>query len=174
MTRTGHHLFGAACGMAAGQALGWSTASTVGAAIVAAAAAVLPDIDQRHWWRRTLGQARALQHRRLTHWWGLPAVLVLLLPALTGPARWLFACALIGWVSHLAGDWVFGKRPPWQAGTGRGPGIPLAPWWAYHGLNLRCATQQRGRARRWSLEYVFWLMCVLALAGQGAAMAGVL
>lgn len=136
MTRIGHRLLGGAVG------LGVSAVATLpaGAAVVVTVAAVVastwPDVDQRRWWR-PLRRFRALQHRRLTHWWGLPVAFLPVLPVLEGPLVWLVGGALAGWLSHLAGDWVFGKRGPAVTGW-RGAGVPLAPWWGYHGLGLRC------------------------------------
>ena len=42
-------------------------------------------------------------------------------------AAWALWALLLGWSSHLVGDFLFGERPP---------GIPLGPWWAYTGIRL--------------------------------------
>lgn len=145
MTRTGHRLLGATAGLAVGTVVGQHPAVSVAMAVVAAVVAPWPDVDQRRWWRPLAKTHRAFRHRRLTHWWGLPTMLLPLFFWLTGPLVLLLGAALAGWYSHLAGDWVFGKRGPAVTGW-RGPGIPLAPWWGYHGLGLKCG----GKAERWA------------------------
>jgi hypothetical protein len=49
---------------------------------------------------------------------------------------------IFGVWSHLVADFAFGRRCPQE---GRGPGIPLAPWWAHHGLGL----DTDGMLERW-------------------------
>lgn len=163
-----HRLFGAY----AGAGLAYATHQPLPAVVAAAGIAALfaggrlsPDVDQFKGWRRLdkwlpdelLGHGGPLGHRRLSHWWGIPAAAGAALFAAhavaPGPGWlvwvWLAAvAALAGWVSHLAADWVFGKAC-WQ--DGRGPGIPLAPWWAHHGLGLDSggATEM---VMRWALS----------------------
>jgi hypothetical protein len=137
--RPGHHLAGASAGLAVAAVAGWPFSIAAVSAVVAAAVAPLPDIDQRRWWE-PLRVWLPFQHRRLTHWWGLPAATACLVPLLPGPTRWLLVAVVAGWTSHLAADWVFGKRGPRSTGW-RGPGIPFAPWWGHHGLGLKCGGQ---------------------------------
>jgi hypothetical protein len=134
--RPGHHLAGATSGLAVASLAGWPIPMALTSAAVAAAVAPLPDVDQRAWWA-PLREFRPLQHRRLTHWWGLPAIAMSVAWLLPPAVRWLAVAAIVGWASHLAADWVFGKRGPESTGW-RGPGIPLAPWWGYHGLGVKC------------------------------------
>lgn len=162
MTRTGHRLFGASCALAFGLAAHWAPAVALAGAAIAAATAPLPDVDQRKWWA-PLRKYRPLQHRRLTHWWGLPAMAAAGLYPLPPATRWVLAAALIGWGSHLLGDWVFGKRGPRATGW-RGPGIPLAPWWGYHGLGL----DSGGRLER----FLAWPLLTATLAVETALMIG--
>jgi hypothetical protein len=82
-----------------------------------------PDMDQTRSFRwlaswPVVGQL--FYHRHTTHWWGWPvAAWYWGLPALPHtPAidvHWMAVGLLIGWVSHLAGDLIFGKLPmlPW-------------------------------------------------------------
>lgn len=179
---------------------GWvETALTVGAGITAAAVAAivapLPDCDQRRWWthrhqregwrkRRDLPKIRRdlprwLQHRRITHFWGLAVPVVAPAPFAPWPIGWILAAVAVGWLSHLLGDWVFGKRQPREAG-GRPAGIPIgwalnrrqaAPgerqrtWrWIYHGVGLRCG----GRLEK----FVAWPVLAAGLVLQTAILIG--
>ena len=161
MTRTGHRLLGGVCGLTLAAVGGLQPVEAAAAvAGVAALVAPWPDVDQRRWWR-PLTRFKALRHRRLTHWWGLPTAALLLFFVVTGPLAWLLGAFLTGWYSHLLGDWIFGKRGPAVTGW-RGAGIPLAPWWGYHGLGLKCG----GTAEQCS-----WLVMVGALVMQVWVMA---
>ena len=162
MMRTGHHLAGASAGLAAATVAGWSLPVAAATALVAAMVAPLPDVDQRRWWA-PLREFRPLQHRRLTHWWGLAVPLVAPIPFAPAPLAWLLASVATGWLSHLVADWVFGKRGPQSTGW-RGPGIPFMPWWAYHGLGVRCG----GTVER----YVAYPVLALTLLTQLALMIG--
>jgi membrane-bound metal-dependent hydrolase YbcI (DUF457 family) len=164
MTRIGHHLLGGTCGLALAAVASLPAFEAVAVAIIAAVVAPWPDVDQRKWWRDSLGEFKALRHRRLTHWWGVPAAFLPLLFWLHGPLAWLLGAALTGWFSHLAGDWVFGKRGPAVTGWRRA-GIPLAPWWGYHGLGLKCG----GKAEK----YCAWPVLAGVLAVQAAFLTGV-
>ncbi len=164
MTRTGHCLLGASCALAFGLAARWSMPVALAGAAIAAVTAPLPDVDQRGWWKRSLGQFRAFAHRRLTHWWGLPTAGAVLAYDLPTEVRWIAAAMLIGWSSHLLGDWVFGKRGPACTGWRRA-GIPIAPWWAYHGLGVKAG----GKCER----FAAWPLLALTLAAEAALMIGV-
>jgi membrane-bound metal-dependent hydrolase YbcI (DUF457 family) len=122
---TTHRLFAASASLAVstvGAVPGWQAA---GAAVIATATAsgwTSPDADQS-WLSWVPGG-----HRGLTHWWGLPAVAALATTALVpADAAWAVWALILGWSSHLFGDFVFGRRPP---------GIPFAPWWGHVGLLL--------------------------------------
>ena len=71
------------------------------------------------------GHGGPLKHRGILHWWFLPVVLALYLHSVGGP--WYAWAGCYGWASHLAGDLVFGIKPP---------GIPILPWWRFVGLGL--------------------------------------
>lgn len=169
-----HRALGFAVGAAYGQALGlaWPAVAAAGAvAVVTSAGQLSPDADQFRWWRRidqvvpdeALGHAGPLQHRGITHWWVFPALLTACW--VVQPARggwvWMAAGALLaGWWSHLLGDMVFGRADRW---SGRGPGIPLMPWWGHFGAGLRCGG---------AVEVVVGLLLVPAGAWIVAASAG--
>lgn len=144
MTREGHHALGAVCGLGTALALGWGPLQAAAAMVISAVTAggpTSPDVDQYAEWKwldrvlpdELLGHGGPMQHRGVTHWWGLPALagIGLCLVPFATPGIWVAWCALIGWMSHLAGDWMFGL-----AGPDRGPGIPFAPWWRHRGLGV--------------------------------------
>jgi membrane-bound metal-dependent hydrolase YbcI (DUF457 family) len=83
-----------------------------------------PDVDQTKPWttlRRALPGSvdQVLNHRVLTHWWGLPVLAWWAAGGLPGPQRWVVFALIIGWTSHLVGDVVFGHLPllPWGGPT---------------------------------------------------------
>jgi hypothetical protein len=106
-----------------------------------------PDMDQYTWWRRTDRAipdelvGHPLGHRMATHWVGWPLLGWLALRA-TPPVAGLWAAwaALTGWVVHVVLDAVFGRE-----GYGRGPGVPIAPWWWHVGVGLKSG----GLVERW-------------------------
>jgi hypothetical protein len=141
--------FGAAAGLPA-----WQSFAVAGVASVFAAGRWLsPDVDLNPAFRvvdelvpdelldrRRIagwspGKGGPLQHRGITHWWGLPAAMAVSLAVLCAAWSpwwwWLPAAAIVGWVSHLVGDFCWGMPHP---ASGRAGGIPFAPWWAHHGL----------------------------------------
>jgi len=90
----------------------------------------------------------AMQHRGITHWWGLPTLAGLALwvanPYLASSPWWpagrlALVGLLAGWSWHLVADFVFGapvdggRRGPRRCAC-RGAGIPLAPWWWHVGI----------------------------------------
>jgi hypothetical protein len=142
--RATHHLLGLSAGLGVAAASGWPWPQAAAAAFLAgvtAAGPTSPDLDQYRAWRRLdrwvpdelLGAGGPLQHRGLSHWWGLPAAAALVVALLPGPVQWLAWCLVVGWASHLVGDLAFGKPDPW---SGRGPGIPVWPWWGHVGVGL--------------------------------------
>lgn len=142
MNRQHHHVVGAAAGavLASASGLGlWQSAATV---VLAASVAALPDTDQGVLWRfadrwlpdEALGHGGPMRHRGITHWWALPVLwVVAVLVWIPDAWRWPLWALIAGWVSHLVADFVVGARS-----RQRGPGIPLAPWWAHIGLGARC------------------------------------
>lgn len=120
-----HRLFAASTSLAISTGYGQPAWQTGAAAVIATASAAgwtSPDADQS-WLAWVPGG-----HRGLTHWWGLPAAAALATLLFVPPeAAWAVWALLVGWTSHLVGDFLFGERPP---------GIPLAPWWAYSGIRL--------------------------------------
>jgi membrane-bound metal-dependent hydrolase YbcI (DUF457 family) len=146
METSTHHLAGLAAGLAVAAHLRPGALSAVlvlGAATATAGGALSPDIDQR--WRlldrlipdEWLGHGGPMRHRGLSHWWGIPAVaavwLWLVRSTLLAPLWWLAAGCVLGWATHLAGDFLVGAQSEF-----RRAGIPLLPWWAHRGLGCRC------------------------------------
>jgi LexA-binding, inner membrane-associated putative hydrolase len=142
--RATHHLLGLSAGLGLAAASEWPWPQAAAAAFLAgitAAGPTSPDVDQYKAWRRLdrwipdelLGAGGPLQHRGLSHWWGLPAAAALTITLLPGPMQWMGWCLVVGWVSHLFGDLAFGRADPW---SGRGPGIPVWPWWGHMGVGL--------------------------------------
>lgn len=120
-----HRLFATSASLAASTYLAVPTWQAAAGAVVATATSSgwsSPDADQS-WLAWVPGG-----HRGLTHWWGLPALAAVAVLVFVPPeTAWALWALLIGWTSHIVGDFVFGERPP---------GIPMAPWWAYAGLGL--------------------------------------
>ena len=136
-----------------------------------AAGPLSPDLDQYGPWRAAdrvlpdegLGHGGPMRHRGITPWWGIPAALAPM--TLLAPAdwRWVMWALLAGWVSHLLGDLAFGR-----ASRGRGPGIPVAPWWGHVGLGLDCGGAVEAAVRALVLPVALgWLG--LAVVGHGDA-----
>ena len=161
-----HHLTGAACALAvvyvsptAGDGL--QTAAFVTVAIATSGGVLSPDVDNRSAWRATIGRTwSGFGHRRITHWWGIPAgaaaaLTVLDVAPVPAAAAW---GAVIGWGSHIAGDFLFGR-----AAIGRGPGVPLLPtrWHVGAGLKADGATE---RFVCWVLGIVVPVLTVVTVA----------
>lgn len=118
-----HRCFGALCGATAAAAAGqdWSMVAMTG--LVATATShgwSSPDMDQTRPWvtvRQVLPNPldNLLNHRAITHWWGVPVLAWWGMAHLAPQAQWPAYALLIGWVSHLLGDFIFGKLPvlPW-------------------------------------------------------------
>lgn len=123
-----HRLAGALAGawFAHQAGLPWSmTAMTSLIATVTSNGPTSPDVDQTKTWRDAAKAAPwLLGHRNLSHWWGLPAVAWWAAATyLPGEAQWPAYALLVGWVSHLVGDAIFGR-------------VPLLPWGCMVGLGL--------------------------------------
>ena len=120
-----HRLFAASASLAVSTSVGsplWQGAAAAVIATASSAGWTSPDADQS-WLRWAPGG-----HRGFTHWWGLPALLAVgTLVFIPPEAAWAVWALLLGWGSHLVGDFIFGERPA---------GIPMAPWWAYAGLGF--------------------------------------
>ncbi len=120
-----HRLFAASTAVltwTAAAAPGWQTLAATVIATASSAGWTSPDSDQS-WLSWVPGG-----HRGLTHWWGIPAAVAAATLTFVPPSgAWAIWALLLGWTSHLLGDFIFGERPP---------GIPLAPWWHHVGLHL--------------------------------------
>ncbi len=141
MNKHQHRVFGAASWAALTFATGQpAVVIGVGAGLAAATSGGFfsPDIDQFKIWNRILnswpGRVDDLLfgHRRISHWWGLPAVAALLLDLAPVYPAWPYWALILGWTSHLVGDAVFGK-----AGFDIPKGIPFLPFTHHVGLGLK-------------------------------------
>jgi len=149
-----HRGLGAVFGLGYGIAAGLPAAGVVGCGVLgtlSAAGPLSPDVDQHPAWRRAdrwtpdeaLGHGGPMQHRGITHWWGLALLFTcawwfLLVPFTGDGGRGSLighgaGALLAGWWSHLTGDAVFGRA---DVRSGRGPGIPILPWWGHAGISL--------------------------------------
>jgi hypothetical protein len=110
-----HHLAGFATGAAlavhAHQPV-WVAVGSACLASITAGGVLSPDVDQFKLWRALdrwlpdewLGEGGPLQHRGISHFWGLPAAAAAYLYVVGGP--WWAWMLLAGWVSHLVlGPW---------------------------------------------------------------------
>jgi membrane-bound metal-dependent hydrolase YbcI (DUF457 family) len=144
-----HRLFAASASLAVSTNAGspaWQGAAAALIATATSAGWTSPDADQS-WLRWAPGG-----HRGFTHWWGLPALLAVgTLVFIPPEAAWALWALLLGWSSHLVGDFVFGERPA---------GIPMAPWWAYAGLGFNSGGVAE-RTLRWAwpavLAWQVWI-----------------
>lgn len=165
MDGTTHRMFGAVCGTAWAVAHGMPPAQALAftaLATVTSSGPSSPDLDCYRGWRRVdrgvpdeaLGAGGPMQHRGITHWWAWPALAWTALERVpTGAIGWIPVALLVGWISHLIGDFVFG----------RGRGIPLAPWWGHIGLGLDSGGILEACAR-WTIlpATAVWLTAVAA------------
>jgi len=139
----------------------WQVAAAAPVAIAFSAGWTSPDVDNT-WLLRKLTRfipgrwdARIFGHRRTLHWWGWPALIAhLAATADLGVVGWAVWAALLGWTSHLVGDFIFGEEPP---------GIPLAPWWWHIGLHL----DSGGRIEKWATAPVSAVIVWVALGHPG-------
>lgn len=145
MNGPGHYALGASAGLVWAQVGGlnwWQALVAVPVAAGFSYAALSPDIDGSKLWHiadrilpdEILGEHGPMRHRGIMHWWGLYLALTFLASHVVADSwMWLAGAVLAGWWSHLAGDLLVGAR-----GQGRGPGIPLFPWWGHVGLGAKC------------------------------------
>jgi hypothetical protein len=153
MDRGSHLVFAMAKQAGVAHLAGLSPAQTVTSVVVAGLASWGPDVDQLAGWKaidrpipdEELGHGGPLKHRGITHFWLWPVLAAASAhTADLGDAGWVIWALILGWTSHLLGDFIFGERPK---------GIPLAPWWAYIGLGLNSG----GRIERWLFVPAFAL-----------------
>ena len=161
-----HRVLAAGAWLAAAPAVGatgWQAAAGILPAVAFAAGPTSPDLDNTRlakWVDSVIPGPDPFGHRRLAHWWALPA--------LAGAAVWQLPdsllrvaalAAVIGWASHLAGDLVFG-----QGGFGTPQGVPLGPWWWHVGVGVKVGSGAETVTRWALLPAVAWL--ALGQSGQ--------
>lgn len=123
-----HRVTGGLFGVVAAAYAGQPPSMVVMSGIVATAAShgwLSPDVDQTKPWvavRKALPRfcGPLLNHRTgLSHWWGLAALAGWGIGFLTPEAQWPAAMLLVGWTSHLVGDFLFGSLAifPWGGPT---------------------------------------------------------
>lgn len=190
MHREGHHVLGASCGLLVAQGAvltaGWTWPQALVFGAVAALTAggpLSPDIDQYGPWRTAddvlpdelLGRGGPMQHRGITHWWGLQAAAAVALAytdaTLPGP-WWLAWAALTGWASHLIGDFLFGRAVYARTPSGAlvrvvGEGIPMSPWWNHRGLGIARSAGRTSTAATFVLHFTATGQAVLILVTSG-------
>lgn len=144
MNGPGHYALGASAGVVwaqVGHLSWWQALIAVPVAAGVSYGALSPDIDQSRLWRfadrvlpdEWLGKRGPMRHRGISHFWGVFAALTYLAWTMQPPAGWLVGAVLAGWWSHLLADVAVGA-----SGQGRGPGIPVMPWWGHVGFGARC------------------------------------
>jgi hypothetical protein len=146
-----HRLLGAATALAVarwapglGPVHGLTDAATLtAAAVLCAGGRTSPDVDNSRLAKTVdrwlpdelLGHGGPLGHRRLAHWWALPVLAWLVIPAgLPDVVLLGVHGAVLGWASHIVGDLVFGRGNP-MVGLPRG--VPVLPWWGHVGVGLK-------------------------------------
>ena len=170
-----HRILGALAGALYGSTAGMGWRATAVAAVVATAVSngpTSPDMDQTDGWqsvaRMTGPLSRVFAHRHVTHWFGWPVLAWWQVTAHLPPiARWAAYALIVGWASHLVGDFVFGK-------------LPLLPWggpWVGLGLDTggvietgRTKSGRRvfpfGPARAVMVAALVWVFWVLPTAAD--------
>lgn len=128
-----HRAFGALCGATVASAAGQDWSMVAMTALVATASShgwSSPDVDQTKPWqtvRKVIPGPfdKVLNHRGITHWWGLVALAAWGINHLPADAHWPAWALLIGWTSHLLGDFLFGRLPllPYDGGPKFGLGL---------------------------------------------------
>lgn len=145
-----HQSFAALAGASFAAVTGQPFPLVVLTAVVATATShgwLSPDVDQTGAWRAVSRFAigplrRFFTHRYgLSHWWGIPVVAFWLSYELPEQAQWAAVALIIGWVSHLAGDFLFGK-------------LAVFPWgWWKIGLGLRTdGVLESGKVQAWGRD----------------------
>lgn len=127
-----------------------------------------PDVDNSVGWKRmdrflpdeALCAGGPLGHRRLTHWWGIPALLWWVYAthpeAFAGLGPWTVRALITGWATHVAVDALLGEG-----------GVPAAGWALRVGLHLNqdgtLATFARWASLTWTV-YAIATLTPLAAA----------
>jgi hypothetical protein len=118
----------------------WQVLAGIPVAAAFSAGPTSPDVDNTMTWKKIdkwvqdeiLGEGGPLGHRRIMHWWGIPAILALIAhQADLGSVGWAVWAALLGWASHILADGICGR-----GGRGIPQGVPIAPWWWHIGAGL--------------------------------------
>lgn len=159
----GHAVTGALAGVGVAAGLGLDPGQGLLAIVLTSAGATgvtSPDVDL---WVRGSG---ILAHRRVTHWppavLGVAAAGALILSQYAPDAVWAWLAYTAGWLTHLAGDWAFGRR---VYGTD-GPGIPFrGPTSGYHGLGLFRSGGRIERAVTWAVAAPAFVVAFTAWSG---------
>ncbi|MDQ1289855.1 MAG: hypothetical protein QG622_3421 [Actinomycetota bacterium] len=151
----------------------------VGVAVCAASSwlfsggATSPDLDNQAKYKALdkllpdewLGRGGPLGHRRLLHWWGLPALAVIgwqqAQPVVPVAVLWVLAGALIGWCAHLVADLVFGQG---NGRVGLPRGVPLMPWWMHVGFGLKSGGALQKAVGQAAVGIAIWAALTLAPA----------
>ena len=114
-----HKVWAALCGAGVAYVQTHSIGMVALSAVAATGAATgwtSPDVDQTAPWRAVARRMpetirRAMGHRHVTHWPGIPLAAWWAIPLFPVEVRWAATALLVGWVSHLLGDLPFGKIP---------------------------------------------------------------
>jgi hypothetical protein len=138
VNRVNHALFAGGLQLGASVVQGLNPAQTAASTVVAVLASWGPDVDQLSPWRaidkplpdEKLGHGGPMKHRGISHWWFWPALAAYVAHGSDmGDAGWVIWALILGWGSHLLGDFIFGQ--------GRDAGIPIMPWWMHVGLGFK-------------------------------------
>ncbi len=136
MNRTSHLIFAMMKQLGVAHAVGLNPAQASASMVVAGLASWGPDVDQLAFWKsadrpipdEALGHGGPMKHRGISHFWLWPALAAYLAyTADLGDVGWVIWALVLGFSSHLLGDFIFGEQPA---------GIPLAPWWWHVGLGF--------------------------------------
>jgi membrane-bound metal-dependent hydrolase YbcI (DUF457 family) len=154
-----HRILGALAGAAYAVGQGQPRSVVAMTALVATATSngpTSPDGDQTgQWWPAltALAPTWVHRHRGLLHWWGLPVLAWLAVPALDPQVQWAAHALLVGWASHIIGDAVFGR-------------VPLLPWGCNWGLRFDTDGPLESGVRifRWRTPSALRVVLLTALA----------
>ena len=147
----------------------WVAAAGAGLAAAVSAGPTSPDVDNTRNWRETVAglpltrwDNRVAGHRRITHWWGWPAICAYLLAgADQGDIGWVAWALITGWSSHIVGDFVFGK-----GGYDIPRGVPVLPWGWHVGLGLKSGRKDGASSWRTPDRYFCGAASLLAIGLQ--------
>lgn len=125
MNAKGHLPVAAAVSATVSWELGWPLWQRLAGLGLTVALAMTPDIDNTKPWQafaekfHRFTRLKALNHRRLTHSWMIPAALIHADPT------WAMIALMSGPASHVGADAIFGEG-----------GVPLFLWFGRFGLHL--------------------------------------